>query len=123
MSAHEFLGGACLGAALLVTLQKLAGQLADHRFEDLVLVLEVVVEGARRQVGVTHDVAYTGGTVAALGEHRARGFQQGGAVLRLVLLAPSGAAGDTIPACGIAVPAHGSSSAPSGQGRGAGRPP
>src|SRR3984957_21286684 len=72
-----------------MALQKLAGQLADHGLEDLVLVLEVVVEGARGQVGAAHDVAHAGRAIAHLGEHRAGGLQERGAILRLVLLAPA----------------------------------
>ena len=62
----------------------------DHGLEDLVLVLEVVVEGAGGEVGAAHDVAHAGRAIAHLGEHGARGLEQRRAVLRLVLLAPAG---------------------------------
>src|SRR4030095_2590223 len=89
VGVEERLGGRGLGAAVVVALQKLAGQLADHRLEDLVLVLEVVVEGARGEVGAAHDIAHACRAKTHLGEHRARRLEERRAVLRLVLLAPA----------------------------------
>lgn len=87
--ADERLGRGGPGAALAMALQQDAGQFPDHRLEYLVLVPEVVVEGARGEIGAAHDVAHAGRAVAHLGEHGPRGLDEGGAVLGLVLLAPS----------------------------------
>ena len=89
MLSHELLGRGGAGAAIAMALQQHARQLADHRLENLVLVLEVVVEGAGGQVGAAHDVAHAGGTRSHFGEYRACGLEKRGAVLRLVLFAPS----------------------------------
>ena len=89
MAAHELLRGLRLDPALLMARQELGAHVDDDGAEDLVLVLEVVVEGARGEIGAAHDVAHAGRAVADLGEHRARRLEQRRAVLRLVLFAPA----------------------------------
>ena len=107
MAAEELLGRARPGAAAAVAPHHLDAHLAHDGLEDLVLVLEVVVEGAGGEIGAAHDVAHAGRAIADLGEHGARGLEQRRAVLRLVLLAPARAlaavvrAAVVMPACSV----------------------
>ncbi len=58
VGAEELLGGARLGAAAAMAPHQLDAHLAHDRLEDLRLVLEIVVESTRGQVGAPHDVAH-----------------------------------------------------------------
>jgi len=63
-------------------------ELLEQRAEDLLLVAEVVVEGARGQVGFAHDVARCRLPQALLREDRSGGSEQLRPVLRLPFLTP-----------------------------------
>jgi hypothetical protein len=62
-------------------------ELREERPEDLLLVAEVVVEGAGREVGLAHDVARGRSAEPLLGEDLFRGSEELRPILRLPFLA------------------------------------
>ena len=54
---------------------KAAGAIVRECVEHFFFRLEVIVEGAAREIGAADDVAHGRGLVAKLGEHSARGYE------------------------------------------------
>src|SRR5207302_3897774 len=66
----------------------LLAKLHQERPEDILFRVEVVVEGARRQVGLAHDVARGRLAEPLLGEHAPRGSEKLLSIVSLAFLAP-----------------------------------